>query len=112
MQEERMTCANDEARRDETQGGLNRRAFMLRLLAVGAVYAAPALVALNEAEAGSRPSRRSRHSRHTRHTRHSRYSRHSRGTRGSRHWHQPPPGGFREQGRPRQGGPQGGWRPN
>lgn len=118
MQEtDRMTNGQDRAQHDEKQPSLSRRAFVSRLLAVGAVYAAPALVALNEAQAGSRYSRHSRYTRHSRHTRHSRWMRGRRPRPPYDPGGRPAQGGFREA--PRTGGrnsggngPQGGWRPN
>ena len=111
MPNDQPTYGQGDARRGEKQGGLSRRAFMLRLLAAGAVYAAPALVTVNEARAWSRHTGRSPYSRRSRNTRHSRWSR------GSGLWHHPvqvhdgPPasGGF--QPGDRAGEPNGGVHP-
>lgn len=63
-----------------------RRAFLAGLAATGLLYATPALLCVNEAEAHSRPShrRRSRNSHGSHYSRRSRPSRPSRPSRSSR----------------------------
>lgn len=104
MQKDQITGKQGKEQQDGEQDGMNRRTFILGLLATSAAYAAPLLVSLNEAQAASRYSR---HTRHTRYTRHSRHSRGSHAWRQYPHDRRPNQGGFRE-GR-RNGGQNGGW---
>lgn len=85
-----------------------RRVLLAALAAAGVVYAAPALLGLNAAQAHSRYTRPSRPTRPSRYTRPTRFTRPTRYTRPSYHGrygrgdYHPGPGWH---------GPQGGWQP-